>query len=450
FMRQRHGWDDEALGQELTQLLPGISESELESVVQRAIAAGEPASWLQACHVSVTGEELVSNFCVYPLHAGSQVTGAVLVIEDVTAQIQAQMREQRQARILATINEIGHQAATTLDVERLARTATQALVDQLGYEGALIAAREGDEMVWLGWAGVYERLGYTSYHKRIEPDQGITDWVLYHGETVLANDARRDPRFRDCLSETQSELCVPIKHNDVVIGFINVESKRLGAFQPEDQVALETLADQLVTAVQNARLHAETKARAEELKAVYDAGLALGSATDLDQMLFALASSAARICNADGGASFVLYDPTEHRFDRSVSIGAHGEEMKAKPSSARPDGLTARILRSGKPYFQPDLLSEPALNPRVREVGYRSTIAVPLLGRDHPLGVLYVSSFHPHAFQRADVRRLQLLASQAAIVVENARLYEEARRQAEKLERAYRELQELDKLKDHF
>jgi signal transduction histidine kinase len=83
---------------------------------------------------------------------------------------------------------------------------------------------------------------------------GITGWVALHRQSLLINDVRRDNRYKAFFTDMGSELCVPlIDKGDHVLGILNVESNRNGAFSRKDQRALEALADRAVIAIQNAR-----------------------------------------------------------------------------------------------------------------------------------------------------------------------------------------------------
>ena len=92
-------------------------------------------------------------------------------------------------------------------------------------------------------------------------EEGIVGWVARTGEPLLANDVSKEPRYRDveALSETKSELAVPVKMGENVLGVLDIESIEVDAFSEADLFTVQTLADQLAVAIENARLYQETR-----------------------------------------------------------------------------------------------------------------------------------------------------------------------------------------------
>jgi len=96
------------------------------------------------------------------------------------------------------------------------------------------------------------------YHQ--QTSRGIIGWVALNGEKVLCNDVLQDPRYHTYeYHETRSELAIPIKADNKVVGILNVEDKKLHAFDETDSVVLSTLSDQLGIAIRNARLYEEVQ-----------------------------------------------------------------------------------------------------------------------------------------------------------------------------------------------
>jgi signal transduction histidine kinase len=92
-------------------------------------------------------------------------------------------------------------------------------------------------------------------------EESIVGWVAQAGEPILANDVSEDPRYRavEALSDTKSELAVPVRIGNKVIGVLDIESTDVDAFGESDLFTTQTLADQLAVAIDNARLYEETR-----------------------------------------------------------------------------------------------------------------------------------------------------------------------------------------------
>ena len=120
---------------------------------------------------------------------------------------------------------------------------------------------------------------------------------------------------------TRSELAVPIFRSDKVIGVLDVQSAHLDAFSQKDVLTHQTIADQLSSAIENARLYEETKRRAERLSLVNRISSAVGSVLNLDDLLEIVYREVARIFEAD--AFFIaLYDARADTLDYRIQVNA--------------------------------------------------------------------------------------------------------------------------------
>ncbi|MCM8745483.1 GAF domain-containing protein [Thermomicrobium sp. CFH 73360] len=99
---------------------------------------------------------------------------------------------------------------------------------------------EGDELVLAAWSGPA-----ATEHVRIPIGQGICGAAAREGQTIIVSDVREDPRYLQCFLSTRSEIVVPIRRGGTVIGEIDIDSDRLAAFDEDDRVLLEWLAERL-------------------------------------------------------------------------------------------------------------------------------------------------------------------------------------------------------------
>lgn len=106
------------------------------------------------------------------------------------------------------------------------------------------------------------------------PDQGLSGWVIRHGEVVRSNNLQNDPRYFETFPGLHSGLYVPIKIGERVIGVISIESEQAEAFSESDERLTMTLATQAAVAMDNALLLADLKYSNAELSQAYDATIA--------------------------------------------------------------------------------------------------------------------------------------------------------------------------------
>jgi len=341
--------------------------------------------------------------------------------------------ERQRSKQLALVARIAHQAVTQLDPDALLKETARALHEIFGYPDVLIALvdHRHRRLVRKAWAGTYLRSEVEGSSRPLM-DRGILDWVAAHGQTVLANDVRRDPRYLALFPETKAELCVPIKDGETIIGCINVESDRLGAFDQADVVALEALADELAVALRNAQLFMEGQQRIKELTALNEVSRALMTTLELDELLEVVYRQVTEIMTAE--AFFIaLYDAEADELDYRVRVDRGIRE----PLERRPvGGLTGRIIASGRPILIRDWPREKGKYPQPKLWGTMeapaSWLGVPMKIGERVVGVISVQAYRPEAYHQGHLELLSTVAGMAAVAIENARLYRE-------LEEAYLE-----------
>ena len=174
--------------------------------------------------------------------------------------------------------------------------------------------------------------------------RGIIGWVAEHGEYVLANDVRREPRFgRAELQATLSELAVPVRLLGEVVAVINVESDRLDAFDDGDLVAVDGIAAQVASAIRNARLFEEKVRALRTLEILQEITNVLNSDLDLDALLDRIARRSVEAVRpgADGRGAALRRRPLRVR----SSFGYAQPEALA-PRAARPSTRACRAACS--------------------------------------------------------------------------------------------------------
>jgi PAS domain S-box-containing protein len=183
------------------------------------------------------------------------------------------MLEQRAVQ-LALLNDIGEKIAAVLELDSVLDRAACLVQESFGYHhvGLFALDREMGELVMKARAGSYVHL--FSLDHRLKLGQGIVGWVGRHGQTLLANDVSAEPRYVNLYPDvvpTQSELSVPIRVGQEVVGVLDAQSPQLDAFDESDVMVLETLADQIAVAIENARLYEAVQQELTERKRAEEA-----------------------------------------------------------------------------------------------------------------------------------------------------------------------------------
>ena len=165
---------------------------------------------------------------------------------------------QRRAVQLETIGQVSRHISAILDLDRLLHEVVNLIKERFGYYHVHIFFVElaSDEVVFQAGSGETGRIITEQGGVRLRiGEQGIVGWVAGYGEPLLVQDVSQEPRFvpNQALPNTRSELAVPLKLGDKVIGVLDVQSDQIYAFDKDDPFILRTLADQTSLAIQNAR-----------------------------------------------------------------------------------------------------------------------------------------------------------------------------------------------------
>ncbi len=345
--------------------------------------------------------------------------------------------EQKRAAQLAVVSEVAHRAASILDVNQLLQEAAIAIQQDFNYYGAALYLLDeaAGELELMAIAGGFGDMAAPCYRQVV--GMGIIGWAAETGQSLLVNDVSQEPRYiLGFLTAplTKSELCVPLKLGDRVIGVLDVQDTRLNAFDEMDLMAMETLADQLAVAIQNARLHQEVQQRVEELVFLDRIGRAVTSSLDLEQILTTIMRKARDVLKTEAASVMLLDDQgKELVFKTAVGSQAEGVEGLRLPLE---QSIAGWIVREGRPLLVPDVREDPRFYPGIDQAAgsvTRSVLGVPLEVKGRLLGVIEAVNKIEGDFSQSDVELLSSMAQWAAIAIDNAWLFQAVGQQREQL-----------------
>ena len=181
------------------------------------------------------------------------VPGPGLLLEQFAASAQTHGRQ------LAILQRLASEISAVLDIDELAERLLRIVCDAMGYENGFLLTLDSSADHLVIRAAVGPSGSYVG--QRLPRGQGISWWVVEHGELQNVPDGRLDPRFYGP-AEIRSVLCVPLQLGDERIGVLGVESPRTGAFGREDQDLLTAVSHQVAAAVRVAKLHQAAKTAA--------------------------------------------------------------------------------------------------------------------------------------------------------------------------------------------
>ncbi len=257
--------------------------------------------------------------------------------------------------------------------------------------------------------------------------------VVNVADLLALPDAEYAPIMKQAckLAGFRSGLSVPMLRDQQMIGAITVNRAEPGLYADKEIALLQTFARQAVVAIENVRLFNETQQALERQTATANVLKAISRSTfDLGAVLETLISTAARLCHAALGVIFKVEG------DACMAAGLFGatpaliEHLAAHPPLvSKRDGLTSIAAATGQAVQVEDTLTDPGYGrPDVQRVGaYRTLLAVPILREGTPVGVLTLGRMEVHAFNDKEIELVTSFADQAAIAMENVRLFNETK-----------------------
>ncbi len=376
-----------------------------------------------------TGLEMVVAFSV--------TTGITLLLTSLVRR-RARIAEGRRIGQLDVIQQAARRLSSSLTREEVGQAVVEETSRVIAYHNARVYLLEPpDQLVCVAFDGrvnTYEHVDRELLRTRL--GEGFTGWGALHRTPVLVPDAKADPRGMQIPGTPvvdESMLVVPMLHDDILVGAITLSKLGLGEFHEDDLRLLMILADQAGTAFMSTSHLAESERLASELRRLLEMSSALSRTLDPRAVADLMAEHLARAVGAER-AQISDWDVSG---DRMRTLGCH-------PATAR-DVLSDYYDLAGFPLTRTVLVdrsiaildaddpdADPAEVHLLREEGTRGLLMLPLVAKDAAIGLVELT-FKGRATE--DVARITLartMAHEAAMALENARLYETARNLADR------------------
>ncbi len=264
---------------------------------------------------------------------------------------------------------------------------------------------------------------------RVRLDQGLVGAAVASQAPLLVNDVTSDPRYVQMVPGMAAELVVPLLHKARPIGALNILSHNRDQFSLSDVALLRQFGAHVAVALVNARLFERSRRDAEAFEMLAETGRDVAAILELDELFARIAQLMRRVIDYRTFGILLLSDEGVLEMQFAVQYGEKVEVPRVRLG----EGLVGYAALHKEAVLVPDVSQDPRYIPLVPDV--RSELAIPMLLKDRCIGVLDLESPELEAFTKRDVEILTLLASQAAVAIENARLYETVRANEVRLEK---------------
>ena len=268
---------------------------------------------------------------------------------------------------------------------------------------------------------------------RVKVGEGLVGTAVAEGQPILVNDVHTDPRYREAVPGSNAELVVPLRRKGRVIGALNLLSDTTGQFTEIDEMLLRQFGAHVAVAIENARLFEHTREYTSTLETLSEIGREFGAILNLDELLTRIANLTRRLIDY---RTFGILLVNERTGELEMKVAVRYGDKITVPRVKLGHGIVGYAALHKVPVNVPDVSVDPRYIKVVDDA--RSELVIPLMLQDRCVGVFDLESPELDAFTKSHVDILTLLASQAAVAIENARLYERIRSNEVRLEKEIR------------
>lgn len=338
----------------------------------------------------------------------------------------------RRAEQLTLISEVSKSVSSSLDLRTLMSNVAALIHDRFGYSHVQLFTVHPNRRVIGFQAGSGKRSkDLAGYMLSLDDAEGIIPWVAREGKAILANDVKKDKRYRPSPlppHNTNSEVCVPLIYDAQVVGILDIQSDKRNSFTEDDLLIFEAVADNIAIAVHNADLYRSEQWRRQVGDSLREVAGLISADVGVDDVLEAILAELDRNLPVDISAIWLMED------NELYLAACHNcdEDLLEQTLYNSPDAYAA---------LEDALYSE---NPLIRKptdplwitgltAGFNqdySALAVPLRLGDQPLGVVTLAHNTPGRYGHEAQAMTTTFASYAAVAIENARLFDAAQEQA--------------------
>lgn len=334
--------------------------------------------------------------------------------------------------LLAAGARVSRSVASILDLQILLKRTVDIICDEFGfyYAGVFLVDSSGQYAVLKAGRGEAGKAMLAERHKLLIGGASMIGDAIQQRTAHIALDVGKETIFfkNPHLPKTRSEMALPLIAGDEVIGALTVQSEQEAAFSESDIAALQTMADQLAVAIQNARLHQQNQAllrqaerRARLLNAANKVGKEVTSVLLLDELLPMMVDT---IVDTYGFyyAGIFLVEPSGKWAELRAGYGEAGKAMLNEGHKLEVGGnsMIGACIRLKEARIALDVGEERAhfKNPHLPHT--RSEMALPLPFGSTVLGAVSVQSVEERAFNQDDITTLQTMADHLAVAIQNA------------------------------
>jgi len=417
-------------------MMPGMDGFE----ICRRLKADE--RWRHIPVVMLTAREAVRDMVLGLEIGADEYITKPFNTEELIARIKVLLRIQgmsqelvRRNRELQTLNAVALAVSRTLSPEEIVKGALTRTLESLGLSTGLVHLIDpkSRDLVLQFWQGLPAEPGEDVC--RLAPGTAWAWRALEQEEPLIFPDAAQAEGAGIPQEESPRPLAaIPLRFHDRSLGVLTVIGRPGQSFSPEEVALLAAIGRQVAMPLDNAYLYADSRRKVKEFEALYQLGQTMTSTFNLQDILTRISQTVSTLLHAQA-MSLMLLSPDGRTLSTVAGYNLSDEALQVVEAiRTRHDSSPSLVaVREKRPVAIPDLSTDTVHAPRLQsalERGYRSFLAIPLVAQDRALGCMNLYLTERHEFDTDEIQLLSTFASQAAISIENARLFEETRQLA--------------------
>lgn len=340
---------------------------------------------------------------------------------------------------MSIINQISDLTNASMNIEQAAQLILDTIINQFPADGGEICVWDGQAkaMAQRGWVGDTQYLiAMAELGGRYPIGEGVVGWVSKHQKPLTVNTVSELKQVHPIVANTayKSAIAVPLQTTNRLFGTLAFYSMAENQYQQKHLSLLQAIASSVTFALQNAELYTDQENRIRDIASLQEIADQPRSAEDATPVYGLLNERIARLLQADMCGVFSYSEDRDGLIPELPFYGLPDSIAQSIFIPLIPDSRQRDIWENQPYWFSNDILDEPLLDaiglkPLFEVAGIRNTALMPMAIGGERIGMIAVSNKQgDDGFTPRDIQNLQVLIAQAAIVVENIRLYQRERR----------------------
>ena len=366
-----------------------------------------------------------------------EVLGLLNISKNITEQIKIEQLAKHRADQLQTASEIAKEStAGSLDIQVTLAKLVELIRSRFGFYHASIFLIDplGKDAILRESTGEAGAQMKNAGHKLSVGSTSIVGQATGKGAPVVIGDVTREENYfaNPLLPDTRSELAIPLKIGDRVLGALDVQSTTLDAFSQEDINILQVLADQIAVAIQNADLYTHTNQNLSRYRLLHQITAANVQSISVDDAIHNAVDTLHQAL-PDAKITYFTIDEKNQLLVRASSGYTIPEQANRRIMLGQ--GVVGQVARDRKPMRVDDSQADNSYRPLA--VDTNSILAVPVVFADQLMGVLNIESTTLALFDESDQEFVTTVSDNMASIISNIRLLDQVREQVDRQQKLF-------------